>query len=350
MSTRTHAEPKSATEIFAPVATGRVANAGLLQRKCACGGAAGLKGQCDDCNKERLSPRRDTVNQPASSAVRPISIIENQGLHSPSQARFGHDFSQVRVHGAGAVRLQGDGPVEKGKTDPKQKPDNEKGEKDKGEKQTAKNTTPDGVDLGPRDKTKAFCLKPNSFDVKTSVYANTESGAQGAQVIKFEGLKSGTQDKKACSCDCGAYRHWISGFIQVIGPGQISMAQAELVEEMKKKGVPGSPTAQEVLSRAIAITPKLYDIQSCQKALKIQENAFTEEYTSCIGDNDTDSCKWRYGDGPGATSGLRDGIYIHVKHPFKYEIWDSCQGKSVATKQATIDIEGDKKPRKITWS
>jgi len=337
VSERVTAQPK---KIASPA--GLSAHAGLLQRKCACGGSAGLTGQCAECEKERLRPRRDAVIQPASSTVQPTV---GGVLRSPHQSRFGHDFGQVRVLGAGAVRWQGDGPVEKGKSDPKQP-----AEKDKDDKPAAKNTTPDGKNLGPTDKTKTFCLKPNSFEVKTSVHANTESVAQGAQVIKFEGLKSGTQDKKACSCDCGVYRHWISGFMQVIGPSQISKARAELVEEMKKKSAQGAPSAQEVLTRAIAITPKLYDIQSCQKPLKIQETTFTEEYTSCIGDNDPDGCKWRYADGPGATGGLKEGIFIRVKHPFKYEIWDSCQGKSVATKQATINIEGDKKPRSITWS
>ena len=83
------------------------AHAGLLQRKCACGGMAGLTGQCAECDKERLSLRRNTVNQSASSPVPPILAIVGEVLHSSGQSldgstraqmesRFGHDFGQVR--------------------------------------------------------------------------------------------------------------------------------------------------------------------------------------------------------------------------------------------------------------
>ncbi len=260
------------------------------------------------------------------------------------EPRFGHDFSQVPVQSPGAVRFQGDGPVEE-KTEPKKAP-----EKEKVEKPAVKSLTPDGLDLGPTDKAKTFCLTSNSFAVTTSVYLNTDSAAQGAQIIKFEGQKTGVKDKKACSCDCGVYRHWISGFVQVIAPTAKGKAQAELAAESQKKGTKTPPTAQEVLSRAIATTPKTYDFQSCQHPLKMQENTLTEEYTACIGDNDPDACKWKYGDGPGASGGLSDGLYIRVKQTFKYEIWDACQGTSVTTKQRTISIEGDKKPRSILWS
>jgi predicted chitinase len=84
----------------APVGTG------LLQRKCACGGSAGLTGQCAECDQERLTLQRQAANQSAPSAV--PSIVHDV-LRSPGQSldgdtrafmesRFGHDFSQVRVH------------------------------------------------------------------------------------------------------------------------------------------------------------------------------------------------------------------------------------------------------------
>jgi hypothetical protein len=186
--------------------------------------------------------------------------------------------------------------------------------------------------------------------VATSVHTNTDAAAQGKQVITFAGLSRGRQDGKPCSCECGLYRHWISGFMQVIGPDQLATARADLAAKAGAPGGRAAPTAQEILNHAIAITPKLYDLQSCQHPLRIQEGAHSEEYTACIGDNDRDRCKWNYGDGPGPTAGLSTGIYVRVSHPFKYEVWDSCQGKSVATKQATLSISGDRKPRTISWS
>jgi soluble lytic murein transglycosylase-like protein len=79
---------------------------GLLQRKCACGGASGISGHCEDCNQKRLVMQRRATSQDDSAAVPPIV---HETLRSPGQAldmktrtfmesRFGHDFSRVRVH------------------------------------------------------------------------------------------------------------------------------------------------------------------------------------------------------------------------------------------------------------
>ena len=76
----------------------------LLQRKCACGGASGLGGDCDGCSGEKLQRKAVSLNQP--SLVPPIV---HKVLDSPSQPlesstrvfmeeRFGHDFSRVRIH------------------------------------------------------------------------------------------------------------------------------------------------------------------------------------------------------------------------------------------------------------
>jgi hypothetical protein len=80
---------------------------GVLQRKCACGSnAAG--GECEACRKKKL--QRKTMNSELDhrddSRIPPIV---NEALRSPGQPldasarafmepRFGHDFSQVRVH------------------------------------------------------------------------------------------------------------------------------------------------------------------------------------------------------------------------------------------------------------
>ena len=96
--TQTQTKPSPS---FIPVQTG------LLQRKCACGNSSGLTGKCSECQKKKLSLQRRAVNnQGESSEVPPIV---HEVLRSPGQpldpgtrtfmeSRFGHDFSQVRVH------------------------------------------------------------------------------------------------------------------------------------------------------------------------------------------------------------------------------------------------------------
>lgn len=75
-----------------------------LQRKCACGGTAGLDGECAECRKNRLQSK--TTNQIEPSTAPPIvhEVLRSSGqpLDSATRAfmepRFGHDFGQVRVH------------------------------------------------------------------------------------------------------------------------------------------------------------------------------------------------------------------------------------------------------------
>ena len=86
----------------------------VLQRKCACGGTPGRTGECEACRKKR--PQRRSANPPTpssiddpSSSVSEVPPIVHEVLRSPGQPldpnaraflepRFGHDFSQVRVH------------------------------------------------------------------------------------------------------------------------------------------------------------------------------------------------------------------------------------------------------------
>lgn len=86
---------------------------GLLQRKCACGGTAGLNGECESCSKKKLQRPsenliRSSISHPPSS-VSEVPPIVHEVLGSPGQPldaetrafmepRFGHDFSRVRVH------------------------------------------------------------------------------------------------------------------------------------------------------------------------------------------------------------------------------------------------------------
>lgn len=81
----------------------------LLQRKCACGGAPGMSGECKECRDRRLQRKA----APASSLdVDPAGVREtlrgpgqqlDDGTRAFMENRFGHDFSQVRVHADGAA-------------------------------------------------------------------------------------------------------------------------------------------------------------------------------------------------------------------------------------------------------
>jgi hypothetical protein len=175
-------------------------------------------------------------------------------------------------------------------------------------------TTPDGVDLGPTDTTKNVCH--SRFWATTSVHRNTTTAAQGRQDITFRAASSGETEGLSCDCGCPVYRHWIKGYWRT-----------------------GSPTA-----------PKQYGISSCGHPLTINESSLREEYTSCIGDNDANACRWAYADAPGWSSGLADGTYVELHYDFVYQIWDRCQGRSVAAASRSLDISGDRAPRTITWS
>lgn len=89
----------------APAQPASAASTGLLQRKCACGAAAGLTGECLECSKDRLTTRRESTSQAESSKVPPIV---HEVLRSPDQPldpvtrapvvqRFAHDFGGTKV-------------------------------------------------------------------------------------------------------------------------------------------------------------------------------------------------------------------------------------------------------------
>jgi hypothetical protein len=77
---------------------------GLLQRKCDCGTHTIGGGECDDCGKQRL--QRSAAEPAQSMQVHPIvnNVLRSPGepLDSATRAfmepRFGHDFSNVRIH------------------------------------------------------------------------------------------------------------------------------------------------------------------------------------------------------------------------------------------------------------
>ncbi len=136
----------------APLVPLRPSQSGILQRKCACGGAAGMSGECEECSQKKhlglqtklkVNEPGDAYEQeadrvadqvmaaPVPSAVtgaplriqrcagRPTGQIEapvsvDQALASPGrplepalrqdmEERFGRDFSRVRVHSGAAA-------------------------------------------------------------------------------------------------------------------------------------------------------------------------------------------------------------------------------------------------------
>jgi hypothetical protein len=102
---RIQAKPAEKSSSFVPT------HSGLLQRKCACGGPPGVDGLCAECRTKRLSglqrsPQRSPGGHTGLSEAPPIvqEVLASPGqpLDVPTRAfmepRFGHDFSQVRVH------------------------------------------------------------------------------------------------------------------------------------------------------------------------------------------------------------------------------------------------------------
>lgn len=86
---------------FTPALGGRV------QHKCACGGSAGLSGDCAEGSNQRLNVKRQADRSaehsfPANPGVDEVLRAPGQPLDAETRAlmepRFGHDFSEVRVH------------------------------------------------------------------------------------------------------------------------------------------------------------------------------------------------------------------------------------------------------------
>jgi hypothetical protein len=81
---------------------------GLLQRKCACGGKADSDGERKECRKQKLQRKANGFDHGTENNLSAPPIV-HEVLRSPGQPldaetrafmepRFGHDFSQVRVH------------------------------------------------------------------------------------------------------------------------------------------------------------------------------------------------------------------------------------------------------------
>lgn len=78
----------------------------LLQHKCACGNHTVAGGKCTKCAEKKTNLQRKVSNQESTDKVPPVvhEVLNSPGhpLDSRTRAlmepRFGHDFSQVRVH------------------------------------------------------------------------------------------------------------------------------------------------------------------------------------------------------------------------------------------------------------
>ncbi len=88
---------------------------GILQRKCACGQHTIAGGECEECRQKGEGMIQRTAVSPAP--VNAVPPIVHDVLSSPGQTldagtrafmepRFGHDFSQVRVHSAMSNMIQ----------------------------------------------------------------------------------------------------------------------------------------------------------------------------------------------------------------------------------------------------
>jgi len=82
---------------------------GLLQRKCACGQHTIAGGECEECRQKREGMiQRAAVRTTPTTGVPPIvhDVLSSSGQPLDAgtrkfmEPRFGHDFSQVRVHAA----------------------------------------------------------------------------------------------------------------------------------------------------------------------------------------------------------------------------------------------------------
>src|SRR5678816_690346 len=75
---------------------------GLLQRNCACGQHTMAGATCESCGKQAQRPGEQAVPDVIPPAVEEVLGASGQPLDAASreffEPRFGHDFSQVRVH------------------------------------------------------------------------------------------------------------------------------------------------------------------------------------------------------------------------------------------------------------
>ncbi len=105
----THQLAPARPQMTAPPSSTPVCSS-LLRRKCTCGGTPGPSGECEECRRKRLSlQRKSSKSEFGSQASSWVPAIVHEVLRSPGEPldtatrifmepRFGHDFSNIRVH------------------------------------------------------------------------------------------------------------------------------------------------------------------------------------------------------------------------------------------------------------
>lgn len=77
---------------------------GILQRQCACGGAPGVSGECESCQKNHLQRGSETSDERGTAPPVVHRTLRTAGESLDKVARvffetqFGHDFSRIRIH------------------------------------------------------------------------------------------------------------------------------------------------------------------------------------------------------------------------------------------------------------
>src|SRR5262252_1143093 len=76
-----------------------------VQRKCSCGGSTSAEGECEECKEKKTLQRKPAAEIESSVAPAIVhGVLRSSGrpLDAGTRAffepRFGHDFSNVRVH------------------------------------------------------------------------------------------------------------------------------------------------------------------------------------------------------------------------------------------------------------
>lgn len=110
MNTALQAQVKAATKsAYSP------SYAGLLQRKCACGGAPGIAGECEECSRKQLTTQRAPLQRADSSSAAssiPTEALGQSGspaelrIRALMQSRLGHVFGRLGSHAAAPERMQ----------------------------------------------------------------------------------------------------------------------------------------------------------------------------------------------------------------------------------------------------
>jgi hypothetical protein len=103
MSRHAHASPKESSATLPLKQT----KSNLLQRKCDCGGSSSMAGGCQNCKEKSLGLQRkaaghDQTHHDIPPIVHEVMRSSGRPLDDATRAfmepRFGHDFSQVRIH------------------------------------------------------------------------------------------------------------------------------------------------------------------------------------------------------------------------------------------------------------